>query len=106
MLDLKFTSEARGAEAVVARYACPCGCTPSVVYERGLDVVADACCCGNHFAVGPDASSSLTPTGGFRLESQPLQAPWGEVLQAAWLLGPGVHTPAAEHDHAAEIEAR
>jgi len=82
-----------------AGYSCPCGCTPSVAYERGGDIVNEGCCCGNHFAVGPEASSSLTPVSGFRLESQRLQAPWGEVLEAAWLVGPSVHGPEVEHDH-------
>ncbi len=82
-----------------AGYSCPCGCRPSVAYERGGDIVNEGCCCGNHFAVGPEASSSLTPVSGFRLESQRLQAPWGEVLEAAWLVGPSVHGPEVEHDH-------
>jgi len=82
-----------------AGYACPCGCTPSVAYDRGSDVVAEGCCCGNHFVVGPQASSSLTPVDGFRLESTAFAAPWGEGIEAAWLVGPSVHGPAAEHDH-------
>ncbi len=82
-----------------AGYSCPCGCTPSVAYERGGDIVDEGCCCGNQFAVGPDASSSLTPANGFRLESRPLQAPWGQALEAAWLVGPSVHGPATEPDH-------
>jgi YHS domain-containing protein len=82
-----------------AGYSCPCGCTPSVAYERGGDIVNEGCCCGNHFAVGRAASSSLTPVSGFRLESQHLEAPWGEALEAAWLVGPSVHGPAEDHDH-------
>ena len=82
-----------------AGYSCPCGCTPSVAYERGGDIVDEGCCCGNQFAVGPGASSSLTPASGFRLESQPLQAPWGQALEAAWLVGPSVHGPTTEPDH-------
>lgn len=82
-----------------AGYSCPCGCTPSVAYERGSGVAAEGCCCGNHFVVGPQATSSLTPTDGFRLEATPFQAPWGEGLEAAWLVGPSVHGPAPEHDH-------
>ena len=84
---------------VRAGYQCPCGCTPSVSYGRGGQVVAEGCCCGNQFVVGPHASSSLPPADGFRLESTPFEAPWGEGLEAAWLVGPSVHPPAAEHDH-------
>lgn len=84
-----------------AGYTCPCGCTPSLSYGRGADIVEEGCCCGNHFAVGPKAASSLTPSAGFRLEAQALAAPWGEPLEAAWLVGPSVHGPADDHgqDH-------
>jgi YHS domain-containing protein len=94
-----------------AGYSCPCGCTPSVAYARGGGVVAEGCCCGNHFAVGPQASSSLTPIDGFRLETTAIAAPWGKGIEAAWLVGPSVHDPAesdhhaAEHDHDAEGHA-
>jgi len=82
-----------------AGYHCPCGCTPSVAYERDGDVVGEGCCCGNQFAVGPAASTGLTPASGFHLEFQPIHAPWGEALEAAWLIGPSVHGPAADDDH-------
>lgn len=82
-----------------AGYSCPCGCTPSVDYARGEDLVEEGCCCGNHFAVGPHASVSLMPTAGFRPELQVFDAPWGERLEAAWLVGPSVHGPSGEHDH-------
>jgi YHS domain-containing protein len=82
-----------------AGYSCPWGCTPSLAYQRGGEIVDEGCCCGNHFAVGPAASSSLTPTSGFRLESQSLYAPWGQQLEAAWLVGPSVHGPSGGQDH-------
>ena len=82
-----------------AGYSCPCGCTPSVAYQRGDAIADEGCCCGNHFAVGPAASVGLTPTTGFHLETQRLEAPWGEALEAAWLVGPSVHGPTSEHDH-------
>jgi len=82
-----------------AGYSCPCGCTPSVGYERDGPVVDEGCCCGNQFAVGPAASASLTPVGGYHLEAQPIMAPWGEALEAAWLIGPSVHGPTPDHDH-------
>lgn len=85
--------------ALRAGYSCPCGCTPSVQYARGADVVEDGCCCGNHFAVGRDAAASLVPEPGFRPELQTFDAPWGERLEAAWLVGPSVHGPATDHDH-------
>ena len=95
------------ATTLRAGYACPCGCTPSVEYRRGADLVEEGCCCGNHFAVGPGAASSLTPTTGFRPELQMFDAPWGERLEAAWLIGPSVHGPADhghEHEHGEQHE--
>lgn len=82
-----------------AGYSCPCGCTPSVEYHRGEDLAQDGCCCGNHFAIGPDAASRLLPTRKFRSEFQTFAAPWGEQLEAAWLVGPSTHE---EHHHAEE----
>ena len=86
-------------DAVRAGYACPCGCRPSVEYARGAVVVHEGCCCGNQFAVGPYASAGLAPREGFRPEAQLFDAPWGERLEAAWLVGPSVHGPGGdEHD--------
>lgn len=82
-----------------AGYSCPCGCTPSVEYARGAELVEEGCCCGNHFAVGPRATASLTEKPGFRPELETFVAPWGERLEAAWLVGPSVHGPASEHEH-------
>jgi YHS domain-containing protein len=82
-----------------AGYSCPCGCTPSVEYGRGAELVEEGCCCGNHFAVGPRAAASLSPKAGFRPELQTFNSPWGERLEAAWLVGPSVHGPSEAHDH-------
>jgi len=87
------------ATRIHAGYSCPCGCTPSVQYARGTELVEDGCCCGNHFAVGPGAAASLGSKPGFRPELQTFDAPWGERLEAAWLVGPSVHGPTAGHDH-------
>jgi YHS domain-containing protein len=84
---------------VQAGYSCPCGCKPSVEYGRGAELVEEGCCCGNHFAVGPDAAASLSPKTGFHPEVQAFEAPWGERLEAAWLVGPSVHGPDEEHAH-------
>jgi YHS domain-containing protein len=81
-----------------AGYSCPCGCTPTLEYRRGEALAADGCCCGNHFAVGPAAGANLAPGPGFRLEVQTFSAPWGERLDAAWLVGPSTHEP-QDHDH-------
>lgn len=83
-----------------AGYSCPCGCTPSVEYARGADVVTEGCCCGNHFAVGPAAAATTAnPKPGFHAELKTFESPWGERLEAAWLVGPSVHGPSGEHDH-------
>ena len=89
-----------GDARVRAGYSCPCGCTPSVAYERGADLVEEGCCCGNHFVVGPHAAASLPSKPGFRAESQMFDTPWGERLEAAWSVGPSVHGPSGEdHEH-------
>lgn len=77
--------------AVQAGYACPCGCKPSVVYEKGLAEVDDMCCCGTHFVVGPDAESHLDVKEGSRSEVEEFVSPWGEALEAAWATGSGHH---------------
>lgn len=85
------------AGTVRAGYSCPCGCTPAVEYARGSERSEDGCCCGNRFAVGPHVGVGLEPLPGFRRELQGFDAPWGESLEAAWLIGPSVHGPAADH---------
>ena len=87
------------ATALRAGYSCPCGCTPSIEYARGTTVAEEGCCCGNQFAVGPHAAQRLTASAGFRPEQQGFDAPWGERLEAAWLIGPSVHGPGEDHDH-------
>ena len=84
---------------VQASYSCPCGCRPEVTYQKGAASVHEGCCCGNQFAVGPRSASTLTTTPGFRSERESFDSPWGEWLEAAWLVGPSVHGPAAERDH-------
>lgn len=89
--------------SVLAGYACPCGCTPSVTHQRGGDIARSLCCCGNEFVVGPDAERTLDSREGFHLETERRMAAWGEPVMAAWLVGPSVHPePAADeegHDH-------
>ena len=82
-----------------AGYDCPCGCTPAVSYAHGAVLVEEGCCCGNQFAVGPRAAASLVAIPGFRPESQSFDTPWGERLEAAWLVGPSVHGPTTGHQH-------
>lgn len=93
-------------DLVRAGYACPCGCTPSVEFARGADLVEEGCCCGNHFAVGPSAGASLPAKAGFRPELETFDAPWGQHLEAAWSVGPSVHGPSSDdhddHRHADE----
>lgn len=83
-------------------YSCPCGCTPSVQYSRGAEIAQEGCCCGNRFAVGPHAAAGLPPRDGFRPEVQVFDAPWGESLEAAWLIGPSIHGPSEDHGDATD----
>ena len=67
-------------------------------YERTGMPVHDGCCCGNEFAVGPAGGPSLGSKADYRTESASFQAPWGDPLVAAWLIGPSVHADES-HDH-------
>jgi len=86
-----------GDSAVRASYACPCGCHPGVEYARDAAPVTEGCCCGNRFAVGPDAEAVLADRKGeLRVES--VDTPWGQPIQAAWRLSKhgGASVEAAE----------
>jgi YHS domain-containing protein len=88
-----------GLEQVRAGYTCPCGCQPSVSYRHGDEPIHERCCCGNEFVVGPAALERLRPRAGFRLEGTDFVAPWRERIQAAWLIGPSVHSAEESHEH-------
>ena len=93
------------AESIRAGYECPCGCRPSVLYERAGAAVHDGCCCGNEFAVGQTGSPSLDSKTDYRLETESFRAPWGDPLVAAWLVGPSVHAGEShEHHHHDEAD--
>jgi YHS domain-containing protein len=98
---MQLTTFETDTQTVQAGYTCPCGCTPSVTYERGGDFAQSHCCCGNEFVVGPGAERTLEAREGYVLESEPRTAGWGEAVTAACLVGPSVHPePAGSHgDH-------
>lgn len=98
-MDLNLQIKTRSDDSLVASYVCPCGCTPRLAYDRGSEHAQDGCCCGNEFAVGPDAAGRLPVHDGFRQEVQTFQAPWGESLQAAWTIGASVDPNAATSGH-------
>lgn len=85
-------------ESLRAGYECPCGCRPSVAYVRHGDAARDACCCGNEFAVGPTDEVRLASHGVFQRETESLLAPWGEPLEAVWLIGPSTHGGDLAHE--------
>jgi YHS domain-containing protein len=102
-MDLAFQVKLKGEDTLIASYACPCGCHPRASYTKGAEVTTDGCCCGNTFAVGPEAGTHLQPADGFTLQIDSFDAPWGAPLQAAWSLGQTVSSSAeadhAHHDH-------
>lgn len=101
-MNLNLIVTPQDESAILAGYSCPCGCQQRVTYQRGGPDVADACCCGNHFAVGPQAGVSLESQPRDRLEVQAFAAPWGEELQAAWALvedAGHAHDHGHDHDH-------
>lgn len=97
-VDLNLQIKPKTEDSLVASYTCPCGCNPRLGYARGTEHAQDGCCCGNEFAVGPDAAGRLQAHDGFRQEVQVFQAPWGEPLQAAWTIGASVDPNADAHD--------
>lgn len=98
-MDLNLQIKPRSDEALMASYACPCGCQPRVMYAKGSPETVDGCCCGNQFAVGPQAAQHLQATDGFVLQVDRFAAPWGESLEAAWKLGAAQHPTESGHDH-------
>jgi YHS domain-containing protein len=98
-MDLNLQIKSRSDEALMASYACPCGCQPRVMYAKGTPETVDGCCCGNEFAVGPHASHKLDVGEGFVLQVDRFAAPWGESLEAAWKLGAAQHPAEGSHDH-------
>lgn len=103
MLDLQLTVEPLGSDAVSAAYQCPCGCTPATTYRRGEQAATEGCCCGNEFAVGPNAGANVHVKFGYELMATSLAAPWGEDVPVAWAIGPSTHEAPDEHaaDHPA-----
>lgn len=96
MYDLHLTTEPVGADALTAGYSCPCGCTLAKTYRSGDRVAKESCCCGNEFAVGPDAAAHVPAPLGYTVQQQTLGTPWGEQLPVAWAIGPSTH---AEQHH-------
>lgn len=96
---MQLTTFETDTQTVKAGYTCPCGCTPSVTYQRGGELARSHCCCGNEFVVGPGAERTLEAREGFVLATEPRTTGWGEAIMAAWSVGPSVHPePAGSHD--------
>lgn len=91
MPDLHLTSDPVGVGSLTAGFSCPCGCTPATTYRRGDRVATDSCCCGNEFAVGPEAAAHVHARSGYAVERQIVAAPWGEQLPVMWAIGPSTH---------------
>ena len=97
-LDLQLRIAPRPNDSLMASYACPCGCNPHVAYPKGSEAITDDCCCGNVFAVGPNAAAALPQTSD-RREQVAFDAPWGGQLEAAWKLVMVGGEPEHDHDH-------
>lgn len=110
MFQPNLISETVGSEAVTVGYSCPCGCTPSTTYRQHDPVATEGCCCGNEFAVGPEALANVHVRAGYVVHQETVNAPWGELLPVAWAIGPSTHDEPdhtshgadAHHDDAAE----
>jgi YHS domain-containing protein len=102
MLDLNLTVAPVGSDGVTAGYSCPCGCTPATTYRRGGATATEGCCCGNEFAVGPDAAARIRPRDGYEALLADVPAPWGERVPVAWAIGPSTHAAANDHETPAD----
>ena len=104
-MNLNLQIAPRPNDSLMASYNCPCGCNPRVAYARGSEALTDDCCCGNVFAVGPNAAAALPQTSD-RREQVSFDAPWGGQLEAAWKLvmvgAEQEHTHDHGHDHGHE----
>ena len=100
-LDLNLQITSRPNDTLIAAYVCPCGCTPRVAYPKGSEALTDDCCCGNVFAVGPNAEAALPQTED-RRQLQVFDAPWGGQLEAAWKLVMVGAEQEHSHDHGHE----
>ena len=98
-MNLNLQIAPRPNDSLIASYNCPCGCNPRVSYARGSEALTDDCCCGNQFAVGPNASAAL-PASSDRREQVAFDAPWGGQLEAAWKLVMVGSEPEGDHGHA------
>ncbi len=76
---------------VQAGYVCTCGCRPKVTYARDADNQKHVCCCGTQLVVGREAGDGLDLLDHGHAEVEEFDTPWGEVVQAAWVLGSGMH---------------
>lgn len=94
-MNLNLQIAPRPNDSLMASYSCPCGCNPRVAYAKGSEALTDDCCCGNVFAIGPNAAAALPQTAD-RREQVTFDAPWGGQLEAAWKL---VMVGEAEHEH-------
>lgn len=87
---------------VEAGYVCSCGCRPQLSYRRDAESQKHVCCCGTQLVVGRDAADGLEIEAGAHAEVQRFESPWGETLEAAWVLGSGMHGHGhghGEHGH-------
>lgn len=106
-MDMHLRIDVKPDSSIFASYTCPCGCNPGVALKAGTDVATEGCCCGNEFAVGHGARRSLESRGfaarpGFALQVIPVQAPWGEQIDAAWAIGQSGHPADGGHGHGHE----
>ena len=103
MVDLKLQIDVRPDSSIIASYTSPCGCNPGVALAAGTEVATEGCCCGNEFAVGHGARHEIESKGyaakpGFALLVVPVQAPWGQRIDAVWAVGPSHHPAQGGHD--------
>jgi YHS domain-containing protein len=105
-IDMQLTVLETTPHSLRAGYECACGCRPSLIYRARGEAQHDVCCCGNEFAIGPLGGTHLPVREPFRREVAQAPAPWGEPLEAVWLIGASRHPPEDGHDDHAHGHGR
>jgi len=69
-------------------YACPCGCTAGLIYERASGPMeVGECCCGRLLSAGVAGEATVRSNFGtgvvYELELDNVTLPWGETVMMA-----------------------
>jgi len=82
----RYTVE-KSSEGASITYTCPCGSTTEhYTYDRAKPEQAVGSCCDHHLLIEPAAAARLRSIvgGGYSIDVQTVQMPWGQPVEAAF----------------------